>query len=162
MTENLGMGMELALPDTGEMVSLENIARGKWVVPYDDPLTCALSFEQIRKIEQVLRDVKTEIKAALTFESERVGSKTLHLPGGVKVEIKTNNVVEWDYDRLRDLLDAGLPESRYKDLVREKTEYSVSVRVADQLSRANPEYARIIELARTPLEAKHSVSVVSS
>lgn len=152
MSQNPGSatGMEVALPHTGEIVSLE------------DPRACAKALYEIREVRRQLREMEHDLENAIRIDSEVQGTKTLRYGDHLEVQIKSSTVIDWDFEVLQRLLDAGLPDSRYDDLVRAKVEYTVSVRVADQLSKANPEYKRIIDLARHPREGTHRVSVVRS
>jgi len=148
MTETTGM--EVVLPHTMEIVSLEDARR------------CAVALNEIRLLEARLREAKQDLTRAILLESERQGSKTLYLDEGVKVVVSGGKEVDWDFDVLERLRDAGLPEDRYDALVRATVTYRVDARTADQISRANPEYARIIGLAAVEREAPHRVSVVRS
>jgi hypothetical protein len=149
MSENPGSvatGMEIALPHSGEIISL------------DDARLCAKSLDEIRQLEARLREVKQDLTNAILVESRRQGSKTLHLGDDLRVEVSGGKTVDWDLDVLERLRDAGLPEDRYDALVRATVTYSVSAREADRIS-VNPEYARIIDLARSEDDAPYRVSV---
>jgi hypothetical protein len=83
----------------------------------------------------------------------------LHIGGGWRAEVTMGNRIEWDMEVLERLRDAGLPEERWDALVRPQVEYKVSARVADQIAKANPEYAVIVARARTDVEATPRVSI---
>lgn len=130
----------LVLPHTGELISLEELPK------------VASALDAIRAHEAQLREVKQILTEALVEESRRQGSKTLRLDY-LTVEIGGGTTVEWDIEVLHRLQDAGLPEERFDALVRTEVTYKVSAAEAKRIS-SNPEYARIIELARTEHETR--------
>lgn len=127
---------ELAIPATGELVSLE------------DAPACARVLNELALLETKIREAKRMLREALIAESQRQGTKTLHLAGGLVARIKTKKDIVWDLEELEKLRDLGLPEQRFNELVRETTEYKVSAQVANQLAGANPDYKQVIERAR--------------
>lgn len=113
----------------------------------------------VRELEAALRACKSAATDAFAEECSRRGVKTVEVPGSagspaVKVELKTGTETQWDVERLRDLLAAGLPEDRFNQLVRETVEYKVDGRIAAQIAGSNPDYARIIDSAKTVYDAK--------
>jgi len=56
------------------------------------------------------------------------------------------------------LLDAGLPEARYDALVKQEITHKVNANEAKRIGGTNPQYAEIIERAKTlhdrPVSAK--------
>lgn len=136
----------IVLPHTGELISLTEV------------LPVAKALDDIRAHESQLRDIKRILTDALVAESERQGSKTLHLQY-LDVEIGGGGAVEWDMEELAKLQDAGLPEERYDALIRMTVSYSVDAREANRIAGANEEYARIIQNARSEVPAPHRVSV---
>lgn len=138
---------ELVLPGTGEVINL------------DDPAQCARALGDIRALEGQLRDIKTALTTSILIECSRQGSKTLDIGGGQKAEVKGGSEVVWDYEKLGDLLTAGLPLERFRELVVETIERKVDARVAKQLAGANAEYGRIIEAARSVYEKPAYVSI---
>lgn len=140
------MSTEIALPHSGELVDLGN------------PGFCARALNEIRALEQMLREAKQVLTEALVEEAARQGTKSLHLATG-DVSISGGTVVEWDVEELDKLLDLGLPEERFDELVTQVVSYKVNAAVAKQISGANPDYAEIIQRARTEAPAAHRVSV---
>jgi len=65
----------------------------------------------------------------------------------------------WLLDVLEELLEAGLPEERYNDLVIQEVSYKVSGLEAKRIAAANPEYASIIERARQRVQKAPYVKV---
>lgn len=136
----------LVVPFTGEIVSRQ------------DPEHCARVLYEIRDLEQRVRDLKDALKQALLEESQRAGTKTLHYPG-LDAVISTPVVTHWDTEILLELLEAGLPEERYNDLVTTEVSYKVNGLVAKSVSASNPTYGSIIERAKTKVPRATSVSV---
>ncbi len=99
-----------------------------------------------------------DCEAVLLDESRRQGTKTLHFEGATAT-VTGGSDLEWALGTLLELLEIGLPEDRYADLVVETITYKVDARVANQLEKANPEYAAVIERARTRVERPFRVSV---
>lgn len=138
--------MELVVPLTGEVVSL------------DDPAHCAKVMREVRDIEGKLRELKSYLGEALLEESRRQGTKTLHFPG-LEVKINTPTEISWDYEVLSELQQAGLPEERFDDLVMTEVTYRVNGSVAKSISASNPVYDEIIQRAQTRIPKSPSVSV---
>jgi hypothetical protein len=112
------------------------------------PENASRALQAIREMEGLLRDAKALATAVLVDEARRQGTKTLRV-GGRTVTVKESREIVWDMEQLEKLRDLGLPESRWAELVTEVLSYKVSAQVAKELSGANPEYAEIIERART-------------
>jgi len=136
----------LVVPFTGEIVSRQ------------DPEHCARVLFEIRDLEQKVRDLKDSLKQALLEESQRVGTKTLHYPG-LDAVISTPVVTHWDTEILLELLDAGLPEERYNDLVTMEVSYKVNGLVAKSIGASNPIYGDIVDRAKTKVPRATSVAV---
>lgn len=138
---------EVALPD-GTLVDLR------------DPAQCAWALLYVRDLESKLKDFKGNFTDALKAESERVGSKTLYLEDGQKVEIKGGSETLWDAQQLEaDLRAAGMDEKRIREIVIEEITYTVSAREAGKAARANKVYAEAVERARTVTEKRPSISI---
>jgi len=138
---------ELAIPGTGEIVSLDN------------PEQCALALDALRQHELVVREAKSILTRAIVEESQRRGTKTLALAGDRAARVSMRKEIVWDFDELAKLRDAGLPEDRWNALVKETVEQRVDGREARQIASANPEYAAIIDRARQEFEGRPSVSI---
>ncbi|MEM3050323.1 MAG: hypothetical protein QXT42_06355 [Thermoplasmata archaeon] len=126
---------QLVCPGTGEVVDLEK------------PDQCARALKSLRQLQDQIDEAKHVLTSILVAESRRRGEKTFEI-GDMKVEIKGGPYVTYDEEILRDLLDCGLPEDRFYDLVKIKVEYVVSAREANRIAAASPEYAKIIERAK--------------
>lgn len=111
-----------------------------------------------RELRAKMLGLVKDCEAVLLEESRRQGTKTLHLPEGT-AEISGGSALEWDLGTLMDLLEVGLPQERYDELVIATTTYKVDARVAKQLESANPAYAEVIGRARSYVEKPWRVSV---
>lgn len=140
------MGQELVVPESGEIVFL------------DDPLACARVLYEIADLEQRIKDLKGALRETIFKESEIQGTKTLHL-GALDAVISTPSVTAWDYKVLRELLKAGLPKERFAELVQKEITYKVNGSVARQIKGASEVYAEIIERAQTKIPRNPSVYV---
>lgn len=131
-------GEIIVVPVTGEVINL------------NDPSLCLRVLGEIRDLESRLREAKAELTCALQVEFTRQGKKTLEV-GDVKAELRGGTEVIWDIEVLDRLREMGLPEERMDELVKAEVTYKVNAAVAKQLAAANPEYAAVIELARTTI-----------
>lgn len=138
-------GMAL-VPHTGELVDLSNAA------------AVAKAAHQVKTLETQLRDARRDLEWALIEESKRQGTKTLHL-GGYTAKIEGGDELQWDLEILAELIDAGLPQERYDDLVTEHVQYKVSSTVARQLEGASEVYAEIVGRARSRFPKQPRVNV---
>lgn len=125
----------IGIPFTGEIVSR------------DDPASIARAYVGIADMERMLKSAKTLLLEAAIEEGRRQGARTMNVDGW-KLELGQDSELAWDLDALAELREAGLPQARYDDLVKQEVSYKVVATVADQISRANPDYAAIIDRAR--------------
>jgi hypothetical protein len=127
---------DIAVIPTGEVVDL------------NDARACAIALDEIREIERQLREAKSLLTSAVALECQRQGTKTLHLDGGVTVELSGGTRVEYDIAALEKLRDLGLPEDRFTALVVPTVTYKVNAAEAKRIAGANSEYAQVINGAR--------------
>lgn len=140
-------GQELIIPTTGELVDL------------DDPAFCARALYELKELKARIRELEGYLKDSVLQESTRVGGKTLHFEGGFTAKISTPNEIRWDYTVLLELIDAGLPEERFNELVLIEQTYKVDGSIVRQLQGANPVYAEIIDRAKEVVPRTPSVTV---
>jgi hypothetical protein len=145
-------GKELVVPGVGE------------VVPLDDPLAVANAIDAIRDLQRDLYSATSELTEALVDASQVAGTKTLHLEG-ITVTVKLGDRTVYDAEAIEvGLRDAGMPEERIREIVKETVSYVVNATKAKQAQGANPAYAAVIDahkqvewkppsvtLTRTPL-----------
>lgn len=113
-----------------------------------------------RALQSRARMLMTDCATVLAEESRRQGTKTLHLPAGTaQISGGPGGGLDWNMEVLERLLEAGLPEDRYNDLVVTTVTYKVDARVAKQLEAANPDYAEVIDQARLRPDVSWRVSV---
>jgi len=133
MSELEPVSDELVVPLTGELVSLS------------DPRQVVHVLDQVREMKRKLDDVRRVLEDALRAESERQGTKTLHVDGLVAT-ISGGSKTEYDIEGLLiELMELGLPAERLDALVVTTITQRVDQRVAKQVAGANPEYAEVIE-----------------
>lgn len=125
---------ELLQPFTGELVRVSDLDK------------IGVTLRDLREFQQQIKDAIAAFSEPLLFEARRRGTRTLHLRD-LTLEVSADYKTEWDVEVLGGLLEAGLPEERYNELVRPEVTYKVDGRVARQLE-SNPDYAKIIEDAR--------------
>ena len=140
------MGEELVLRHTGELVDLE------------DGRSVAWALKQIRELEDQLRDAKSILSTALEIEKTRRGKGTMDF-GDIKAVVATKNETIWDIEVLEQLLELGLPDERFNELVTTEYSYKVNASVAKQIAAANSDYAKVIESAKTVIEKKPTVTL---
>lgn len=138
---------ELVLPDTGE------------IIPFADQHALALALKSLRDRMRILGEARRDLEDALVWHAQQTGTKTLHA-GEFTATVTGGKETVYDVTVLIRLLDAGLPQHRYDDLVKTEVSYKVSAAVAKQIEASgNPEYARIIGEARREIEKPWRVSV---
>ena len=137
----------VVLPATGEVVDL------------NDSGQVARAYREVRELEEQLKGAKAVLTEALVVASQIEGSKTLHTGGG-KVVVKGGQDVVWNAQELkRDLLAAGMPAERVRDIVVETIEYRVVSSEAKRAAAANPAYAAAVASNRTTYPKRPYVSV---
>jgi PAS domain-containing protein len=137
----------VANPATGELISLE------------DPAVVAVALDEIRQLEDRLKYAKRILGERLAEESRVRGEMTMFLPG-VKVTLAKKKEIRWDMGLLKQLLDLGLPKTRYDELVRQTVEVKVMANEAKKIAAANPQYKEIIEEARSDHEGDPYVTSI--
>ena len=123
--------------------------------PLTGELVPAADIAAVGEAIDALKEHRRQVEAAISaftqaaVEQSRVhGTRTLRADG-VEVVLSADSALEWDTTELVKLLDAGLPEERYRELVKETVTLSVNASVARQLEGANDAYRVIISRART-------------
>ena len=141
------VGRELVVPGLGE------------IVPLDDPAKVAIALDSVRDLERNLREIKSELTAVIVYHAQVQGTKTLHLDG-VDATIKSGSKTEYDPEAIEQgLREAGMPEERIREIVKETISYSVDAVKAKQAAGANPAYAAVIEANRQVIEAPPYVTI---
>lgn len=129
------------------------------VVDLTKPDEVAQALRAVREAKRKLDEVRGELEFILAEEASRLGTKTLHVKGGT-VTITGGPEVEYDVEVLAELLEAGLPQERYDELVKAMVTYKVDRRVVRQLlGSGNADYVRIVENAAQNVERPWRVSV---
>lgn len=147
MTELERLPGELVIPWTGEIVDL------------GEPAQVARVLETVRALKRDLDEARALLEDVLRSESERQGTRTLHL-GTLDAVISGGERVEYDELELaRELRAAGLPEERLAELIVETVTYKVDQRVARSVAASNPVYAAAIERCRRVVPAAWRVAI---
>lgn len=129
------------------------------VVSLQEPRECAIALDDLRQLEQRVKEAKRILSDAIAEESKRQGSKTLHFDG-VDAEVKTSQRLVWDVERLeKGLRELGMPEERIRTIITETVTYDVKAVEANRAARANPEYADLVGSCRTEIETNPSIAV---
>lgn len=153
---------------TGELVDRSDMGQ---VVGYLDQLN-----EHRRKVSALIREI-----GDIVIEHARThGTKTIHaevrlppdpranaetqkhLPSVVRLKavVSGGPEVDWDVSRLEDLLQAGLPQDRWNELVSIEQTFKINANVAKSIAASNPAYAEIIESAKGITPKPERVRVV--
>lgn len=131
---------ELVVPGLGTVVDLAS------------PSECAFALDDIRDLKRQFGYIETELTEAILRASEVEGTKTLHFPGGTAV-VKTGEGWEYDPELMEiGLRDAGMPEHRIREIVKEVVSYKVDAVKAKQAGGANPAYQEVVDANRKPIE----------
>lgn len=135
------------LPGTGEVIDLNDAGQ------------VAAAMLYVRELERQVKEARSLLTEALVARSKIIGSKTLHTEAG-KVVVKGGDEVQWDAAGLRrDLLAAGMPADRVRDIVTETIELKVVASEAKRAAAANDAYAAAVQQNRTTRPKAAYVSV---
>jgi hypothetical protein len=147
MSELQRLPGEIVIPWTGEIVDLAK------------PAQVARALGTVRALKRDLDQARAALEDVLRAESERQGTRTLHLDGLTAV-VSGGEKVEYDEQQLVDeLRAAGLPEERLADLVVETVTYRVDQRVARSVAASNPKYAAVLDRCRRVVPAAWRVAI---
>ena len=139
---------DLVIPGTYEVVS------------WEDPRAISLAYDAVQDLERQLKQTKNELREALKWHSSVMGTKTMHLEGGVTATLKGGTEKVYDVDKIEsDLLAAGMPERNVKAIVREKLTREIVYAKAEQARKANPVYREIIDQHTREVPKQPSVSI---
>lgn len=142
------MSEELAVPGTGQLVSLDN------------EVECVQALSALRDFESQVKEAKAILTAAIVDRSRLLGSKTIHLPDGSKAEVRGGPESLYDIAEIEEgLRSLGMPEDRLREIVVEEISYKLSVREAKRAAAANTEYASVIDNAQKIEEKPFYVSI---
>lgn len=139
---------EIVLPYTGEIVSLT------------DEVACATALESIRELEQHLRDAKRLLTMGIVERTRVLGSKSFSMAGGKRVEVRGGPERTYDAEAIeRELREAGMPEERIRQIVKEEVTYTLRAVEAKRAAGANERYAEIIERNAFEVDRGYTVSI---
>jgi len=141
-------GSSLAvMPLTGVVVNLESERE------------IAIAYKDLRDLKDKVLEVERLLKEALRYRSEALGTKTFHIEGVGKVELRGGTRVDWpDPQALEEELRAvGCPEDVIREIVVEQISWKVDGNRARRAAGANPVYAEVIEKHKRVTEPLPSV-----
>ena len=139
--------MEIVIP-TGELV------------PLGEPAKVAQALESLRYLEHQIREAKAQLTNALVAHSMEMGSRTIALSDGRRLQVKGGTETVYDAEAImEELRRVGCPESRILDIVRETVSYTVSAVEAKRAAAANPVYAVVIAKHSHQVEKRPSVTI---
>lgn len=131
------------------------------LIPTSDLPKVAQALANLREYKGRVQDAIRAAEVILLEESEIQGAKTLRY-GRVVVEVSGGSELLWDVEVLDELLDLGLPEERFAELVKTTVERKVDARVAKQIEASNEAYAGVIDRARSRVERPRRARVTHS
>lgn len=141
---------EIVVPGVGEVVDSTDVAG------------CARALDALRRLEEDMRYAKRVLTDAIVAEAARQGVSKITLPDRLEAQVIKGTRTTYDAEALEARLrEAGMPESRIREIVREDVTRTVVAVEAKRAARANPEYAEIIESTRTTFEGAPSVQIRS-
>jgi hypothetical protein len=129
------------------------------LIPLDDLRKVADAIEEMRAAVARINYLKDLLTDALAEHSRKIGTKTFSV-GGRTVVMSADKELVWDIDYLdQALTEAGLPLDRLRSLITTTVSYKVNAAVANQIAAANPEYAEIIERAKSYVPKRQYASL---
>lgn len=140
-------GSALVLPASGVLVNLE------------DEREIAIAYRDLSELKAKVLEAERILREALRYRSEVLATKTFHIEGVGKVELKGGTRVNWpDPQALEDdLREVGCPEEVIREIVVEQVTWKVDGTRARRAAGANPEYAKVIERHKVVTEPLPSV-----
>lgn len=138
----------LVVPGTGELLRMGTADEA------------AAAFDRLSELQGELALVKRYVTDRLTELAKLYGKQTMPLSDGRKVTLSSGTTTTYDADAIyADLIDAGMPEERIREIVEETVTYRVKAAQAKQAAAANPAYAEIIERHKTVTEKPRYASI---
>lgn len=140
-------GSALVLPASGVVVNLESERE------------IALAYRDLTKLKNKVLEAERILREALRYRSEVLATKTFHIEGVGKVELRGGTRVDYP-DPLaleEELREAGCPEEVIREIVVEQVTWKVDGTRARRAAGANPVYAEIIEKHKRTTEPLPSV-----
>ena len=148
MTE-IEPGMALVLPATGILVNLA------------DEREITIAYRDLKDLKEKVLDAERVLREAMRARSEVLATKTFHIDGVGKVELRGSTRVDWpDPQALEeDLRGVGCPEEVIREIVVEQVTWKVDGNRARRAASANPAYAEVIESHKRVTEPLPSILI---
>lgn len=137
---------ELVDPQTGELVNAADLQQA------------GVYLDVLRRRKRELDDMIQVVESVALAEMAARGQGTVRV-GRVQLSRKGGRKYEYDFEELHKLLDEGLPEDRYAELVKPTVTYKVDRNALKQIAAANPVYDQIISQATTEVEGRTWIEV---
>ena len=148
----------LAFADEQREVALAEL--GGLLIDLRDPASVADGLDQVREAKRKLDELRGLLELLLVAESQRLGSKTLDLEGGLHVEIRGGRSTAYDVETLAFALEeAGVPQERLEQAFTTEVVWKLDRRVLRSIASANDDYAKVIEAHSHPIETRLSATV---
>lgn len=136
---------------------LPNVFTGE-LMPVADADKLAGYLDLVREKVRELHAIRAEVEQYLVEHFEREGSKTIRTENH-EIVLTGGEETVYDPTVLLELLDRGLPQKRFDQLVTTHVSYKVSAAQAKRIAGANPEYAEVVQRATTVVEKPYRVNV---
>lgn len=139
----------LVLPQSGVLVNLQ------------DEREIAIAWKDLRTLKDQVLEAERILKEAMRERSYVLATKTFHIEGVGKVELRGGTRVDWP-DPLAvesDLRKVGCPEDVIREIVVEQITWKVDGNRARRAASANPTYAEVIEKHKRVTEPLPSVHI---
>ena len=142
-------GSALVLPASGVLVNLE------------DEREIAIAYRDLRELKDKVLEAERILREAMRYRSEVLATKTFHIEGVGKVELRGSTRIDWpDPQALEnDLREVGCPEDVIREIVVEQVTWKVDGNRARRAAGANPAYAAVIEKHKRVTEPLPSVHI---
>lgn len=142
-------GMSLVLPASGVLVNLGSERE------------IAIAYRDLKNLKDQISQAERVLREAMRARSEAMATKTFHIEGVGKVELRGAVRVDWDDPQAleEDLRSVGCPEDVIREIVVETVTWKVDGNRARRAAGANPAYAEVIERHKRITEPLPSVHI---
>lgn len=126
-----------------------------------DEREIAIAYRDLKKLKEQVAEAERILREAMRERSEVLATKTFHIDGVGKVELKGSTRVDFpDPHALEeDLRGVGCPEDVIREIVVETVTWKVDGNRARRAAGANPAYAEVIERHKRTIEPLPSVLI---
>ena len=130
------------------------------LVDLTDGIACAQALDDLRQLEDLIKEAKTVLTRSIVQHGEDIGLLTFELPDGRKVEITKRPEIVYDAEAIEEQLrEAGMSEERIREIVKEEVTYKVVAKEAKKAAAASEKYAEVVNENRTEVPRTPSVTL---